>query len=134
MTGGRCNTEDTSSMDEIEIDFEITFGPVKEREGEREKEGGRERERGRKGGREREREREEGKETERGREGGRERGRKGGKQREGERGREGGRKRDREGRDERSLLDHYKHTIIMNLLSSTCSNNSHYRLWDFTHT
>ena len=103
MTGGRCNTEDTSSMDEIEIDFEITFGPVKEREGEREKEGGRERER------------EGGRETERGRE------------------REGGRKRDREGRDERSLLDHYKHTI-MNFLCSTCSNNSHYRLWDFTHT
>ena len=65
MTGGRCNTEDTSSMDEIEIDFEITFGPVKEREGEREKEGGRER------------------------------GREGGKQREGERGREGGRETER---------------------------------------
>ena len=65
MTGGRCNTEDTSSMDEIEIDFEITFGPVKEREGEREKEGGRERER--EGGRETERgrEREGGREEER---------------------------------------------------------------------
>ena len=70
MTGGRCNTEDTSSMDEIEIDFEITFGPVKEREGEREKEGGRERER--EGGREREREREGGKQREGEREGGRE--------------------------------------------------------------
>ena len=120
MTGGRCNTEDTSSMDEIEIDFEITFGPVKEREGEREKEGGRERERGREGGKQRE--------GERGRKGGRERGREGGKQREGERGREGGRETERG-----EMRGHSWITIIMNLLSSTCSNNSHYRLWDFTH-